>query len=88
MILGYEGNKAISVPGIIVGIIFVLLTIYTWYFSYFENKDKKIIFKLPYRTKQAVSQPVLYKEWRNFKVYQLKGEFQNYSVLIISRKKN
>ncbi|AJP46517.1 membrane protein [Lactobacillus acidophilus] len=88
IILGYEGNKAISVPGIIVGLIFILLAIYTWRFSYFEKRENQIIFKLPYRTRQKVSQPVLYKKWRNFQFYRLKGEFQSYSILIILRKRN
>ena len=36
-ILGYEGNKAISIPGIVVGIIFLLLAVYTWSFSYLQK---------------------------------------------------
>lgn len=88
MILGYEGNKSISIPGIVVGIIFILLLIYTWHFSYLMKSKDQFILKLPYRTKAKVNKPTLYAEWRNFKIYRLKGEVQNYSILVISRKKS
>lgn len=42
MILGYEGNKAISIPGIIVGLIFIALAGYTWYFSYLQKNRKRL----------------------------------------------
>lgn len=88
MILGYEGNKAISISGIVVGIIFALALVYTWLSSYLMKSKDQFILKLPYRTKIKVNKPTLYAEWRNFKIYQLKGEVQSYSVLVISRKKS
>ncbi|EEJ73050.1 hypothetical protein [Lactobacillus ultunensis] len=87
MILGYEGNKSISISGIVVGLIFCLLLLYTICFSYFQEDGKQFIFKLPYRTKMKVSQPILYAKWRNFQIYKIRSEFQSYSILIISRKK-
>ncbi|WP_334204551.1 EbsA family protein [Lactobacillus amylovorus] len=88
MILGYEGNKAISISGIVVGIIFTILLIYTWAFSYVAKSNDQFILKLPYRTKKKVNQPTLRAQWRIFQIYQLKGEVQNYSILVISRKKS
>ncbi|MCT7690367.1 MAG: hypothetical protein N5837_04070 [Lactobacillus crispatus] len=87
-ILGYEGNKAISIPGIVVGIIFVILTICTWTFSYLQKDKDKLILKLPYRSKVKINQMTLLSSWRNFQVYQLKSDYQSYSVLMMSRKKN
>lgn len=87
-ILGYEGNKAISIPGIVVGIIFLLLAVYTWSFSYLQKGGDKILLKLPYRSKVKINQMTLLSSWRNFQVYQLKSDYQSYSVLMMSRKKN
>ncbi|MBI1710148.1 hypothetical protein HYQ50_1135 [Lactobacillus crispatus] len=87
-ILGYEGNKAISIPGIVVGIIFLLLAVYTWSFSYLQKGGEKILLKLPYRSKVKINQMTLLSSWRNFQVYQLKSDYQSYSVLMMSRKKN
>lgn len=87
MILGYEGNKAISISGIVVGLVFGLLLLYTIYFSYLQKDGKHFIFKLPYRTKMKVKQPILYAEWHSFKIYKIKNEFQSYSILVVSRKK-
>ena len=88
MILGYEGNKAISISGIVVGIIFTILLIYTWVFSYVAKSNDQFILKLPYLTKMKVNQPTLRAQWHIFQIYQLKGEVQNYSILVISRKKS
>nr|WP_297950091.1 hypothetical protein [uncultured Lactobacillus sp.] len=87
-ILGYEGNKTISIPGIVVGVIFVLLAIYTWTFSYLQKDKDKLILKLPYRSKVKVDQMTLRSSWHNFQIYQLKSDYQNYSILMMSRKKN
>lgn len=88
MILGYEGNKAISIPGIIVGLIFIALLAYTWYFSYLKQDENNFWLKLPYRNKVKIGRPVLLKKWHFCEVYQIKSEFQNYSILLFSRKKN
>lgn len=87
-ILGYEGNKAINIPGMVVGFIFIVLLVYTWLYSFFENSKNKYLLKLPYRTQIKVSKPVLIVKWRIFEIYRLKSEFQSYSVLVFSRKKN
>ena len=87
-ILGYEGNKAISIPGIVVGIIFVILTICTWTFSYLQKDKDKLILKLPYRSKVKIDQMTLHANLHNFQIYQLKSDYQNYSILMMSRKKN
>ncbi|AEG40218.1 MAG: hypothetical protein LKU_01060 [Lactobacillus kefiranofaciens] len=87
MILGYEGNKAISIPGIIVGLIFIALAGYTWYFSYLQKTEKDYLFKLPYRNQVHAKKVFLLKKWHNFEIYQVRSEFQNYSILVISRKK-
>lgn len=88
MILGYEGNKAISISGIVVGLIFTILLVYTWLFSYLAKNKNQFILKLPYRTKINVNEPILRAKWHCFQIYQLKGEVQNYSILVISRKKS
>ena len=77
--MGYEGNKAISIPGIVVGIIFLLLAVYTWSFSYLQKGGDKILLKLPYRSKVKINQMTLLSSWRNFQVYQLKSDYQSYS---------
>lgn len=87
MILGYEGNKAISISGIVVGLIFGLLLFYTIYFSYLQKDGKQFVFKLPYRTKVKVNQPILYAQWRVFRIYKIRNEFQNYSILVIQTRK-
>lgn len=69
------------------GFIFVILVIYTFLYSYFESKNTNYFLKLPYRAKLEISEPILIKQWRCFKLYKLKSEFQNYSVLVFSRKK-
>lgn len=87
-ILGYEGNKAISIPGIVVGCIFFVLLAYTLLYSFFEKSQNKYLLKLPYRTQMEVNKPILIAKWHMFEIYQLKSEFQSYSVLVFSRKKN
>ena len=84
MILGYEGNKAISISGIVVGIIFTILLIYTWVFSYVAKSNDQFILKLPYRTKMKVNQPTLRAQWRIFQIYQLKVRIERKQFLFIN----
>lgn len=88
MILGYEGNKAISISGLVVGVIFLILAVYTYFFTYIKKDSQGYLLKLPYRAAVKVDAPILDKQWRNFKIYKLNNDFQNYSVLMFSRKKN
>lgn len=87
-IFGYESNKSLSVPGLVLGIIFGLLVIYTWLYSYFkESKSKNFLFKLPYRSISKIDQPKLRTSWKIFDLYEIKDNYHNYLVMCINKRK-
>lgn len=88
VIFGYEKDKSVSLPCLILSIIFVIWLIYTWIFSYFkEENNKNYLFKLPYRSLNKVGQPRLRTSWKMFDFYEIKDNYHNYLVMTIQRKK-
>lgn len=88
VIFGYESNKSISLPCLILSIIFVLLVIYTWICSYFKaDKSQNYLFKLPYRSTIKITAPKLRASWKMFAVYEIKDNYHNYLVICINRKR-
>lgn len=72
LILGYEGNQMIVWSSIIVGLVFVVLVIFTWFNSYVVLTKDKTILKLPYLRKKVLSaKPRLLASWHRFEIYQL-----------------
>ncbi|WP_297818845.1 hypothetical protein, partial [uncultured Lactobacillus sp.] len=76
------------IPSLILCSLFGILLIYTLICSYFEEKNKKIYLKLPYRRKTQVSNLQSMYHWHAFEIYKIKDQYQNYYVLTIKRKKN
>lgn len=87
IIFGYESNKSLSVPGLVLGIIFGLLVIYTWMCSYFKESKQNHLFKLPYRSIVKISQPKLRTSWKIFDFYEIKDNYHNYLVMCINKRK-
>lgn len=87
VIFGYENDKSVSLPCLILSIIFVILVIYTWLFSYFKkDKNKEYLFKLPYHSLSKVGQPRLRTSWKIFNFYEIKDNYHKYLVMCIQRK--
>ncbi len=86
--VAYESNKSLSIPSLVLCSLFGILLIYTLIYSYFEEDNKKIYLKLPYRKKTEVSKLQLMYQWHAFEIYKIKDEYENYYVLTIKRKKN
>lgn len=86
VIFGYEKDKSVSLPCLILSIIFVILVVYTWFFSYFkEDKNQKYLFKLPYHSLDKIAQPRLSASWKMFKFYEIKDNYHNYLVMCIQK---
>lgn len=87
VIFGYEKDKSVSLPCLILSIIFVIWLIYTWLFSYFKKDNKNYSFKLPYRSLNKVGQPRLRASWKMFDFYEIKDNYHNYLVMCIQKRK-
>ena len=84
----YESNKAVSIPAVVLCLLFGIILIYTWFNSYLKEKDKKYLFKLPYRKIIMVAKPQLIFQWHIFKSYQIKDNYHKYYIILIERKRN
>lgn len=87
LILGYEGSQSIVWPAIIVGIIFGVLLLFTWFNSYVELTKKQTVLKLPYLKKIILtSKPQLLASWHKFKIYTIAiSEYQTAKYLVIDK---
>lgn len=85
IIFGYEASKGISIPCLILSIIFVLLVIYTWLTSYFKQDQKNYFLRLPYTTITVMGPPKLRTQWKFFKIYELKDKYHSYLVMAFTK---
>ena len=85
VIFGYEANKGISMPCLILSIIFGVLVIYTWFTSYFKQEQANYVLKLPYTTMTAIKPPKLLMQWKFLKIYELKDKYHSYLVISVSK---
>ncbi|WP_281508906.1 hypothetical protein [Lactobacillus taiwanensis] len=86
-IIGYESNKSISYPAIILGAIFVVIVIYTWLNSYFQKETDDFWVKLPYRQKFKLQSLEIKCQWKAFVIYKAKSKINTYLFLALKRKK-
>lgn len=86
-IVGYESNKAISYPALILGAIFVVIAIYTWFNSYFQKKASVYWLKLPYRQKLQLQDLKIKWQWKAVVVYEASSKINTYLLLALKRKK-
>lgn len=86
-IVGYESNKAISYPAIILGAIFAIIAIYTWLSSYFKKEASVYWLKLPYRQKLQLQDLKIKWQWKAFVIYEAKSKINTYLLLALKRKK-
>ena len=86
-IVGYESNKAISYPALILGTIFAIIVIYTWLNSYFQKEASVYWLKLPYRQKIQLQDLKIKWQWKAFDIYEAKGKLNTYLLLAFKRKK-
>jgi hypothetical protein len=86
-IVGYESNKAISYPALILGTIFVIIVIYTWLNSYFQKEASGDWLKLPYRQKIQLQDLKIKWQGKAFDIYEAKGKLNTYLLLAFKRKK-
>ncbi|MBP2058023.1 hypothetical protein J2Z60_001198 [Lactobacillus colini] len=85
----YEKDKALSLPGLILSIVFVVWAGYTWLYSYFEEQNGQYLFKLPYKSTARVTQLNLRSSWKKFDLYEIKDNYYSYFVVCVkSKKKN
>ncbi|QNQ80418.1 hypothetical protein [Lactobacillus sp. PV034] len=84
----YESNKTISLPSLILCSLFVILLIYTWFFSYTKRvKSEEFEFKLPYRKKSKISKPQIIFQWHFIRTLKINDKYQKYYVIEFNRKK-
>ncbi|WEV39434.1 acyltransferase [Lactobacillus sp. ESL0680] len=83
LILAYEGTHVKNWPAIILGIIFVILLIYTFLTSYWNNK----YLKLPFRAKvKCNKQPELFWQWHYLHIYVITvADLEKYYLLRIAK---
>lgn len=83
LIFVYEGTKAINWPAIIIGALFFLLVLYTYFNSYWQNK----CLKLPFKRKINESRPPqLISRCSCLTIYQVKvTELEKYLLLRIEK---
>ncbi len=86
-IVGYESNKAISYPALNLGAIFVVIVIYTWFNSYFQEEANVYWLKLPYRQKLQLQNLKIKWQWKAFVIYEAKSKINTYLLLALKRKK-
>ena len=82
-IVGYESNKAISYPALILGTI----VIYTWLNSYFQKEASADWLNLPYCQKIQLQDLKIKWQWKAFDIYEAKGKLNTYLLLAFKRKK-
>ncbi|WEV40678.1 acyltransferase [Lactobacillus sp. ESL0681] len=79
LILVYEATRMTFIIAAILGLIFILLLLYTYFTSYWDNS----YFKLPFKSKSTItSQPKLIRSWFVLEFYQIKlSDLENYYLL-------
>lgn len=86
-IVGYESNKAISYPALIIGAIFAIIAIYTLLNSYFQKEAENTWLKLPYSQKFKLQSLKVKYQWKAFVIYEAKNKINTYLLLALKRKK-
>lgn len=83
LIFVYEGTNAVNWPAIIIGALFFLLVLYTYFNSYWQNK----CLKLPFKRKINESMPPqLINRCSCLTIYQVKvTELEKYLLLRIEK---
>lgn len=84
----YESNKSLSIPSLILCLLFGIILIYTWFASYLKQTNTdEFEFKLPYRKKSLISNPTVIFQWHFIRTLKIHNKYQNYYVVEFNRKK-
>ncbi|WEV50277.1 acyltransferase [Lactobacillus sp. ESL0731] len=83
LIIAYEGTHITNWPAIILGLVFIILLIYTFLTSYWNEQ----YFKLPFRAKvKSNKQPEMFWQWRRLNVYVITvADLEKYYLLRIAK---
>lgn len=84
----YESNKSFSMPSFILCSIFIILLVYTWFFSFIKEDNNTFKIKLPYQKAVKVEKPKLISSWSIFEIYEVSNQIEKYYYLSIKRRKN
>ncbi len=88
-IIGYESNQKISFDALLIGTLFIIGVIYTFFFSYIRSSKNRFEICLPYRGKQIlIQQPQLCLQWHFLAFYRVKlSSHQQFCYMTFNRKR-